>query len=838
MVYLISRITLLYLALLFSNLKASDDITIKSKYQPGIWRGMQASFTINGKVESAQFEAFKKKFPNIKLDATGTPLLIEGIGNESSDLLAIAAGNSPDVFDFNYRQSGTFIDKNFIRPLDKFIRDDITSFDAKELGEFDPNIMYKEELEERIWPKVMDAAYTMDSNGKMHYYFLPRSYDVRVMCYNKQLFQEAGLDPINDVPKTWDELFEVGKRLTQINDSDSDENVYALNIGSDSYSSWTSRPFYLSMNSKALFFDINEKKWKATFNDKGAIEATDYYLSLLQKPWVDDSGKTRYGVGHKGDGWVKFHQGKLAIVFLTSSDLLMNSNEWIQSKTYDEIGIAKIPSSPIGLSISELYGMNLGISSSIKDSSIIDACWKFIRFMGSGVAKKIAVDTYVENGFGRYVLPQVLEEYGYTELVDKVPLDWADAVTHSLNNHELEPYGKNTQHIYKYMDVPISKGYMDQIGKIPDKKERIAKIQEFHDYAVAKANEKMIGRIPSSEIGKRYPVAIILSLIMFVLYGLLFYYVWKAFTPSDLVISSHQNEYSNKVNRIAYILLAPAFLTVLIFSYYPLIRGAMMAFQDYGVSTGSTFVGFENFAKVFFDQDFWMSILRAIYFSFLYISFVFFPPIILAIMLSELPKGKIFFRIIYYLPAVISGIIVMLMWKSFFDPAQNGVLNTMIGFFGFEAVDWLGNKNTAMIAIIIPSAWAGLGPGCLIYLAALKTVPSDLYEAAAIDGCGFFSRLKNITIPMIKPLIMINIIFAFIGAFLASEQMLVMTGGGPDGATTVVGLEIFLNAFMFQRFGIATAMGWIIGFILMGFTVYQMKKLSNMTFKTVEAVEI
>ena len=205
-------------------------------------------------------------------------------------------------------------------------------------------------------------------------------------------------------------------------------------------------------------------------------------------------------------------------------------------------------------------------------------------------------------------------------------------------------------------------------------------------------------------------------------------------------------------------------------------------------------MGFENFAKVFFDQDFWLSILRSIYFSFLYISLVFFPPIILAIMLSEIPKGRIFFRVIYYFPAVISGIIVMLMWKSFFDPAPDGVLNTLIGYFGMDAIDWFGNKNTAMIAIIVPSAWAGLGPGCLIYLAALKTVPSDLYEAAAIDGCGFFSRLKNITIPMIKPLIMINIIFAFIGAFLSSEQMLVMTGGGPDGATTVVGLEIFLSA--------------------------------------------
>ena len=503
----------IFIALLsiFCITKAENEIVIKSKYQPGTWRGMQASFSVDGKVQSAQFEAFKKKYPNISLGGTNTPIMIEGIGNESSDLLAIAAGNSPDVFDFNYRQSGTFVDKGFIRSLDEFIRDNVTSDEAKEAGDYDPNIMYKDELFERIWPKVMDAAYTLGPDDKKHYYFLPRSYDVRVMCYNKQLFQEAGLDPIRDVPKTWDELFEVGKKLTQINDSDSESSVYALNIGSDSYSSWTSRPFYLSMNSMALSFNNKEKRWTSTFNDPGAVEATDYYLSLLQKPWKDNNGKIRYGVGHKGDGWVKFHQGKLAIVFLTSSDLLMNSNLWVQSKTYDEVGIAKIPSSPIGKSVSELYGMNLGISSAIKDPAVIDACWKFIRFMGSDAAKKIAVDTYVENGFGRYILPEILKKYGYPEFIDKVPKDWAEAVTHSINNHELEPYGKNTQHIYKYMDIPISKGYMEEIGKNPNKSERIAKLQIFHDQAVKKANEKMIGRIPASEVGKRYPVAVALS---------------------------------------------------------------------------------------------------------------------------------------------------------------------------------------------------------------------------------------------------------------------------------------------------------------------------------------
>ena len=211
---------------------------------------------------------------------------------------------------------------------------------------------------------------------------------------------------------------------------------------------------------------------------------------------------------------------------------------------------------------------------------------------------------------------------------------------------------------------------------------------------------------------------------------------------------------------------------------------------------------------------------------------VFLPPILLAVLLSEIPAGKIFFRIVYYLPAVISGIVMMLMWKNFFDPSPDGLLNQVIGLLGFEPRRWLGDKSTAMASIMIPQAWAGMGPGCLIYLAALKTVPEDLYEAAALDGGGFFRRLRYVAIPTIKPLILINLIFALIGAFQAADTVLVMTAGGPNGATNVIGLEIFFNAFMFQRFGVATAMAWMLGFLLIGFTVFQMKRLSRMTFIT------
>jgi multiple sugar transport system permease protein len=190
--------------------------------------------------------------------------------------------------------------------------------------------------------------------------------------------------------------------------------------------------------------------------------------------------------------------------------------------------------------------------------------------------------------------------------------------------------------------------------------------------------------------------------------------------------------------------------------------------------------------------------------------------------------------VLYYLPALVSGLIVMLMWKLFFDPSEAGALNQVLAIFDIGPQKWLQSKSQAMVSILIPMAWAGIGPGCLIYLAALKTVPDDLYEAAAIDGAGFFSRIWHVTLPVIRPLILIQLIFVLIGAFQSADNVLVMTSGGPDYATHVIGLEIFYDAYVYMRFGVAIAIAWILGFFLIGLTMFQMKRISRMSFTTAE----
>ncbi len=146
-----------------------------------------------------------------------------------------------------------------------------------------------------------------------------------------------------------------------------------------------------------------------------------------------------------------------------------------------------------------------------------------------------------------------------------------------------------------------------------------------------------------------------------------------------------------------------------------------------------------------------------------------------------------------------------------------------------EPVRWLDDSRTALFSCVLPMLWAGMGPGCLIYLAALKGVPEELYEAADMDGATFSDKVLFVAIPTLKPLIVIQSVGAFIAAWQAEANILAMTAGGAD--TEVAGLHIFYKAFLFLRFGPATAAAWMLATLLIGFTLYQMKVLSRVEFR-------
>ncbi|MBI3991161.1 MAG: sugar ABC transporter permease, partial [Candidatus Omnitrophica bacterium] len=273
-------------------------------------------------------------------------------------------------------------------------------------------------------------------------------------------------------------------------------------------------------------------------------------------------------------------------------------------------------------------------------------------------------------------------------------------------------------------------------------------------------------------------------------------------------------------------------ILVALWQYYPLLRGSAMAFQDYKLLIGSQWIGIDNFVEVLYTPLFWKALLNSVLYAFLILSIGFPAPIILALLLQEVPRGKVLFRVIYYLPAVTTGIVIMLLWKGFFDPTPNGLFNKLLAVFNFPPQTWLNDPKLAMLCVVAPIVWSTIGPGCIIYLAALKSIPDELYDAADIDGTTSLQKVRYIVIPYLKPLIIINFVGAFIGAFRSFDFIFAMTGGGPLYSTHVLGLEIWYQAFMQQHFGYATATAWILGSMLVGFTVYQLRFLNKLQFKT------
>jgi multiple sugar transport system permease protein len=370
-------------------------------------------------------------------------------------------------------------------------------------------------------------------------------------------------------------------------------------------------------------------------------------------------------------------------------------------------------------------------------------------------------------------------------------------------------------------------------------------------------------------------------------------------TPASTATAQAAGTGSWRYHAAAWLFMLIALGSIAVWSYYPLLRGSLMAFQDYRVLGGSRWAGLDNFIEAYNQDDFWIGIRVTFLYVALSLGLGFFAPIILALLLNEVPHGKVMFRIIYYLPAIIPGLITMFLWKAFYDPTPYGMLNQLFlplgglapkvivlsmalftavlltalynslhknivkrppsaavaatggvlltllaGWWGWNWIigmlhkqppfEWLNSADMALLCVILPGIWAGAGAGSLIYLAALKAIPEEMYEAADLDGAGPFRKIWHITLPNLRPLIIINFVGAFIGSFHAMQNIFVMSGSGPLKSTHALSLEIWTSAFLYLKYGYATAIAWILGAFLIGFTVWQLRVLREMKFTTLK----
>jgi len=748
---------------------------------------------INGQAERAVLREFNRRYPNVDVVRFGG-ISIQNMGMEVGPLMAIAAGLAPDILYVNFRKSNSYIMQGFLEPLDPYV------------ARLKPG-----ELADIVMPAVEPVVHREGPGNQKRWWALPISNHVIVLFYRKDLFHEAGLDPSRP-PRNWDELIAYARKLTN-----PEKGVYGMGFGGGQSASWNFYSFLLSAGARAVERGP-DGNWRAVFNTPGAVEAVWFYTRLIQQEFRRNGRRVKGAAYRDMDVYTFWDQGKIAMFESYLDDRL------IATVNPELIGIAPVTLGPGGGQGSEVNSRCMGLYAGIKDPAVKEVAWEFMRYWTGPDARRIRIQTYIANGFGQFLNPVELRKYGFTEFLRRVPKGWEECFSTAMRAGVPEPYGKNCDLVYWYMTKPLDQALVENLGNATPERAR-TRIRELLNTAVADTNERMIGSISPAKMTFRRRVALAVAILVILGFAIAFRAIMRAFTPLGA-----RREWGFRKYWFAYFLLLPAVLLMAVWQYVPTVRGAGIAFMDYRIMGNSAFTGLDNFASVLFDSVFWRNLVNSLWYAFLSLALGFVAPIGLAILLHEVPKGKVFFRVIFYLPAVVSGLVVMFLWKSFFDPSDAGLLNRILGFVLIPPQGWLSSPRWAMFCVVLPLVWASMGPGSLIYLAALKTIPEDLYEAAEIDGAGTWRKLFYITIPTIKPLIIISFVGAFIGAFRASDYILAMTGGGPADSTTVLELWIFYDAFLYLRFGTATAMAWLLGFMLIGFTVYQMKRLSSMQF--------
>lgn len=716
-------------------------------------------------------------------------ITLPGGGGRATFMLALAGGSAPDVYTAWFHVLRHDISQGFVYPLDEW-------FDEKEIAALSKS--------GDLW----DHVRTKDG----HVWALPMpGVQYYGIVYRKDLVSAAGLDPAVH-PRTWAEFEKWCVALTRPG-----RRAFAIENRP-----WGFLPWVQSAGGDVIRRrgGADGREWEACFDSEECVKAACYLQRLCRLGVVrgmpvlsqaDDIGKL-------------FVSGEIVAVF-GGEDLVLRLTESLGLPA-EHIGLMPFPSIDedhprVVQAHRHFYAMSE--SAGHRGKAERDLVFKCMQVLSSPEIADDIVRRNVAEGRARWCKPEDLLRLGFKEELSQVPPEirrMYDDIAAGRIKAVTEPWVGFWQGASDIVQRELLGILLSDAGLELDCRAALKGIND-------KANRGLMFDADRDRVERARPYARVIVGAMAICLAICGFMIFRSArarnTPALRPCAGRR--------LLPWFFLLPAVFSIALWSYYPLFKGAVMAFQNYHIVGDAEWAGLDNFIRVGTDPNFWKAWGRTLQYVLITLLFGFLTPVILAVMLCEIPRGKVFFRFIYFLPHLTSALVVTLLWKMMYDPTENGMLNQVLAFFGIARQTWLQDPAWAMTCCILPGVWAGAGMASLIYVAALGSLPADYYEAAAIDGAGLFGRFRHITLPQLMPLMVINFVGAFIASFQGMGSIFLLTFGGPGDATNVLSLTIWKEAYNNLRFSTATTMAWFLGVALVGFTYLQIRILRRVEFR-------
>ena len=674
-------------------------------------------------------------------------------------LCAIASGMPPDVMMIDLPAAPGYIVRGAL--------EDISSF-----------------VEREGWSdKEFFTSLWNSGRYKKRAYVVPLNSDIRCLIYNRQLFREAGLDP-DRPPVTWDELHDYAKRLTL-----RDTQGHVIQLGFAASASLD--PIQLLVAGWQKGGDLaSTDLTRMTLNTPPYIEAMRFCQKMIDIQGTGDYLRFLTSGGSALETQDGYFTGNIAMRLITGFYLSLQREF---APTMD----ARLAAFPMpekdAVPVSWISGFGLGLLQGCRHP---EGAWELIKHL---VSEESQFRIATEMG----LLP-VLRSVAYRPEIYNDP-----------NRKFLIDMTDNCR---VYPQVPV---IMEAFGNLTKAVEAVAYGKKSPEQALAGANRATQESLDAYLFRERLPLFpwpwVIWS-------GVLIGAGITVFLGRATVRVCQRGRMSRNALLTGYGFAAPWLAGMIIFTAGPMLVSFLYGFCDYQVLKPARWAGLANYYRMFFEDPlFWKSLWNTTYYTTLTVPLGTILSLGLALLLNQPLHGMRVFRTIFYLPTLITGVAVSMLWMWILQP-QNGLLNQTLEYVGIRGPLWLGDEYWSKPSIVLMSLW-GVGGGMLIFLAGLQGIPRELYEAAEIDGAGSWQKLLHITLPMLSPALFFIVVTGIIGSLQVFTQVFVVSSGlgGPLDSTLFYVFYLYRKGFEDFEMGYASALAWVLFLMIYTLTVIQLR---------------